>query len=278
VVDRVAAAGPPLYRGVTVPSRIVVADAGETTVDASPLTHRQRGVPPGGGSVAVTEPPAPLPLPPGPYELRVSDLRTRWPDGEVVALGDADLLLPPGRRLALVARSRLGTSALAAVLLRLLDYEGTVTLNDVQLRDLSADDVRTVIGLCAHDARIFDVTVAENVRLARPEATDEEVRAALRRAGIGLPAEAPAGPEGAAFSGGERQRIALARALLADVPILIVEEPDARLSDDDADAVLAELLAAAEGRTLLLVTHRPVLPGAAPILRHADEVVTLGYW
>jgi ABC-type transport system involved in cytochrome bd biosynthesis fused ATPase/permease subunit len=246
-------------------------------VDASPLASRRGQVPPDATPVAA-KPPAPLPLPPGPYELRVANLRTRWPDGEVVALGDADLLLPAGRRVALVGPSRVGASALAAVLLRFVEYEGTVTLNDVQLRDLSGDDVRKVIGLCARDTRVFDATVADNVRVARPDATDDEVASVLHRAGIGLPPGALVGEQGVAVSGGERQRIALARALLADVPVLIVDivdEPDAQLAEDAADAVLAELLAAAEGRTLLLITHRAVLPGAAPILRHVDEVLTL---
>ncbi len=240
-------------------------------MDATPLARRHRRA----EVRKIAEPPAPLPLPGGPYELRVSGLRTQWPDGEVVALGDADLLLPPGRRVGLVARSRVRSSALAAVLLRFVEYEGTATLNDVQLRDLAGDDVRGVIGLCASDARVFDTTIAENVRIARPEATDDDVVEALRRAGIGLPAEALAGEEGVVVSGGERQRVALARALLADVPVLILDEPDAGLTDAAAEAVLAEFLDAAEGRTLLLITHRPVVPGAAPILRHMDEVLAL---
>ncbi len=235
-------------------------------MDATPLAHRHRRAP---------ESEVPLPLPPGPYELRVSDLRTRWPDGEVVALGDADLLLPPGRRVALVGRGRVATSALAAVLLRFVEYEGTATLNGVQLRDLAGDDVRGVIGLCARDARVFGTSVAENVRVARPDATDDEVVRALRRAGIGLPAEALVGEEGVVVSGGERQRIALARAFLAGVPVLILDEPDAGLTEAAGEAVLAELLDAAAGHTLLLITHRRVLPGAAPILRHMDEVLTL---
>jgi len=212
----------------------------------------------------------PLPLPPGPYELRVAGLRTRWPDGEVVTFGDADLLLPAGRRVALVARSRVGSSALAAVLLRFLDYEGSVTLNDVELRDLSGDDVRRVIGRCARDTRILPATADASVRAARPDATDGEVADAMRRAGLGDPPGALLGED--TVSGTERQRVALARALLADLPILIMDEPE---DDESSDAVLAELLDAAKDRTLLLVTHRAAVPGAEPILRHVDEVVSL---
>ena len=215
----------------------------------------------------IAEPPAPLPLPSAPYELRVAGLRTRWPDGEpdgeMVSLGDADLLLPPGRRVALLGHSQVTASALAAVLLRFLDYEGTVTLNDVELRDLSGEDVRSVIGRCAHDTRIRPGSVADNVRVARPDAADEEVADAVRRAGL-----TPAATVGE--SGAERQRVALARALLADVPVLIVDEPD-----DAADEVVTGLLAAVEDRSLLLVTRRAAVPGATPILRHVDEVIAL---
>jgi ABC-type transport system involved in cytochrome bd biosynthesis fused ATPase/permease subunit len=216
------------------------------------------------------ERPEPLPLPPGPYELRVTGLRTRWPDGEVVTFGDADLLLPAGRRVALIARGRLGTSALAAVLLRFLDYEGSVTLNDVELRDLSGDDVRRVIGRCARDTRILPATAADNVRAARPDASDEEVADVLRRTGLGEPPGEPLDEDSA--TGTQRQRVALARALLADLPILIMDDPQ---DDESSGALLAELLDAAKDRTLLLVTHRAAIPGAEPILRHVDEVVTL---
>jgi ATP-binding cassette, subfamily C, bacterial CydC len=232
-----------------------------------------------GHLAAHAERPETVPLPPGPYELRVADLRIRWPDGEPdgqpISLGDVELLLPPGRRTALVTSGRVGASALAAVLLGFADYEGSVTLNGVELRDLAGDDVRTVIGLCARDTRLLGDTVADNVRIARPDATDHEVAGALRRAGLDLVPEAAAGDLGAAG----RQRLALARALLAGQPVLIVEapeEPDE--TDDEADGeagVLAGLLSAAEDRTLLLVSHRPVVPGATPILRHLDEVVTL---
>jgi ABC-type transport system involved in cytochrome bd biosynthesis fused ATPase/permease subunit len=219
------------------------------------------------------EPPETVPLPPGPYELRVAGLRARWPDGEpdgeMVALGDVELVLPPGRRAALVASSPVGTSALAAVLLGFLDYEGTVTLNDVELRDLSGEDVRGVIGLCACDTRILRATVAENVRVARAGATDDDVDGALRRAGLELPPDSLVGDRHGALSPAARQRLALARVLLADQPVLILEEPT------EEPGMLTDLLSATQDRTLLLLTHRAAVPGAAPILRHVDEVVTV---
>lgn len=212
----------------------------------------------------LAEPPAPLPLPAGPYELRVAGLRTRRPDGEVVTFDDAGFVLPPGRRVALAGPRPRAASALAAVLLRFLDYEGTVTLNDVELRDLAGDDVRRIVGLCAHDTRVFPAGVADNVREARPDATDEEVAAAIHRAGL-VPGAVVREDDGAG-----RRRVALARALLADLPILVVDQP-ADAADDD----LAALLAGAGHRSLLVLTHRAAVPGAAPVLRAVDEVIAV---
>jgi ABC-type transport system involved in cytochrome bd biosynthesis fused ATPase/permease subunit len=196
--------------------------------------------------------------------LSVADLRVRWPDGAMVTLG-TELLLPPGRRVALVSGSRVAASALAAVLLRLLEYEGTATLNGVELRDLAADDVRGVIGICARDTQVLPTTIAANVRTARPDAADDQVADALRRAGLDLPPDAVVDDRHHALSAVDRRRLALARVLLADVPVLILDEPTAE----------ADVLAAAKGRTLLLVTHEAAVPGATPILRHVDEVITL---
>jgi ABC-type transport system involved in cytochrome bd biosynthesis fused ATPase/permease subunit len=240
-------------------------------VDVSPRPrHRVRRAPAGPATPADGR----RPLPSGPYELCLADLRTRWPGGEVIGFGDTDLVLPQGRRVAMLGRSRVGTSALAAVLLGFLDYQGVATLNDVQLRDLADEDVRTVIGLCAHDAHLFDTTIAENVRVARPDADDDDVARALGQAGVDLPPDTRVDDQGVAAGAG-RQRIALARALLADLPILIVDEPDVRPDEDAADAALAELIDAADGRTLLLIMHRTVVPGAAPVLRHVDEVLEI---
>lgn len=214
------------------------------------------------------------PLPGGPYELRLADLRTRWPGGEIIGFEGADLVLPPGRRAALLGRGRVGTSALAAVLIGFLDYQGTATLNDVQLRDLAGEDVRKVIGFCAQDAHVFDGTLADNVRVARPDAADDDVAAALRRAGVERPADARVDEGILAGPCAERQRIALARALLADVPILVLDEPDTD-GDGSGDGLLGGMLAAVEGRTLLVIMHRTAVPGAAPILRYVDEVASL---
>ncbi|RMI37949.1 thiol reductant ABC exporter subunit CydC, partial [Actinomadura harenae] len=232
----------------------------------------------------VTEPAAPAGLPGGPPRLRIDGVTARWPGAASDSLCEPGLQLdlPPGRHIAIMGESGVGKSTLAAVLARFLDYDGSVTLDGVELRDLASDDVRRVIGLGGQDSHVFDTTLAENVRLARPGASDEDVADALRRAGLGpwldtLPdgLATRVGEHGSAVSGGQRQRIALARSLLADVPVLVLDEPDAHLDDATAVAVLTDLLKAAGDRTVILITHRDAIPGGDPVLRHIDEVVTL---
>jgi len=220
---------------------------------------------------------APAPLPDGPYTLSVKRLQACWPGALVPALSGVDLVLTPGRRVAVVGASGAGKSTLAAVLLRFLDARsGEVTLNGVPLATLDPAEARRVIGLCAQDAHIFDSTIGENIRLARRDASPAELRDALRRARLldwvdALPQglETPVGEHGDRLSGGQRQRIALARALLADFPILVLDEPAANLDVATADVLTADLLDITRGRTTVLITHR--LTG----LDAVDEVVVL---
>lgn len=225
----------------------------------------------------VRDPDDPAPLPAPPYTLSVENLRARWtPDGPY-ALDGISLDLMPGRRCAIVGPSGSGKTTLTSVLLRFLEPAGgRASLNGVDLRALTGDDVRRVIGLCAQDAHLFDSTIGENIRLARPAATDDEIRHVLRRARLldwvetlprGL--DTHVGEHGAQVSGGQRRRIALARALLADPPVLLLDEPAEHLDIATADALTADLLTATEGRTTLLVTHR--LSG----LDAVDEIVVL---
>jgi thiol reductant ABC exporter CydC subunit len=230
----------------------------------------------------VTEPTHPRALPAPPYRLSATDLSARWADSPRDTLRHVYLDLPAGRRVAVVGESGSGKTTLAMVLLRFLDPSaGCVTLSGargetVDLCDLSGDDVRTVVGLLAQDAHIFDSTIWENVRLARPQASREDVREALGRARLldwvdrlpeGL--DTWVGEHGERMSGGERQRLALARALLADFPILVLDEPGEHLDLATSDALLADVQAAAAGRTLVTVTHR--LRG----LEGFDEIVVL---
>lgn len=225
----------------------------------------------------VNDPADPTPPPAAPYTLSVENLRARWTPTGPYALNGISVDLTPGRRCAIVGPSGSGKTTLTAVLLRFLEPAGgRATLNGVDLRALTGDDVRQVIGLCAQDAHLFDSTIGENVRLARPAATDAEIRDALHRARLldwvdALPRglDTHVGEHGAQVSGGQRQRIALARALLADFPVLLLDEPAEHLDIATADALTADLLTATEGRTTLLVTHR--LAG----LDAVDEIIVL---
>ncbi len=225
----------------------------------------------------VAEPAEPRPLPPGPYALSVSGLTASYPGASRLALAGVQLDLRPGRRVALVGPSGAGKTTLAAVALRFLPYTaGSIALNGVEIAELSGEDCRRVIGLVSQDAHVFDNTLEENLRLARRDATSEQLREALSRARLldwaeRLPAgmATELGERGARMSGGQRQRLAIARALLADFPVLILDEPGEHLDTATADAIVAELWAGTRERATLLITHR--LAG----LEEIDEVLVL---
>lgn len=215
---------------------------------------------------------APVPRPPLP--LRCRGLHAAWTDEPV--LRGVDLELGSGERVAIVGPSGAGKSTLAMVLLRFLDYSGSVELSGTQLRALDGDAVREEVGLLTQDAHIFDTTVRENLHLGAPRATDDELRAVLARVGLAgwlthLPRglDTDLGPHGAAISGGERQRLALARLLLAERRLLVLDEPTEHLDPQAADALTDDLLAVTAGRSTLLITHR--LRG----LDRVDRVVVL---
>ncbi|MBO1336740.1 thiol reductant ABC exporter subunit CydD [Streptomyces sp. VRA16 Mangrove soil] len=225
----------------------------------------------------VREPARPAQAPQDPFPVVVRDLVARHEGQARDALAGVDLTLPRGRRVAVVGPSGSGKTTLAQVLLRFLDADsGTYTLGGTDAAALDGDDVRRLVGLCAQDAHLFDSTVRENLLLAKKDADEHELRAALDR--VRLLEWADALPEGldtlvgehaARLSGGQRQRLALARALLADFPVLVLDEPAEHLDLETADALTADLLDATRGRTTVLITHR--LAG----LDAVDEVVVL---
>ncbi|WP_333735980.1 thiol reductant ABC exporter subunit CydD [Streptomyces sp. IBSBF 2806] len=225
----------------------------------------------------VREPERPGQAPATPFPLVVEGLSARYAGQERDALTGVGLTLTRGRRIAVVGPSGSGKTTLAQVLLRFLDEDaGSYTLAGVDARSLDGDDVRALVGLCAQDAHLFDSSVRENLLLARKTASEEDLRDALARARLlewadGLPhgLDTLVGEHGARLSGGQRQRLALARALLADFPVLVLDEPAEHLDLPTADALTRDLLAATEGRTTLLITHR--LAG----LDAVDEVIVL---
>ncbi len=225
----------------------------------------------------VREPDNPLPPPSPPVTVTLRGARVRYlPDGPF-ALDGVDLDLEPGRRVALVGPNGAGKSTVAALLMRFVDLAGgTATLCGRDLARYAADDVRRVIGGCLQDPHIFDTTIAGNLRLASPDASDDDLAAAAARARLlpwidSLPdgLHTLAGAHGAAISGGERQRLALARALLADPALMILDEPTAGLDPDARRALTADLLDLTAGRATLLITHQ--LDG----LDQVDEIVVL---
>ncbi|MFD3513157.1 thiol reductant ABC exporter subunit CydD [Streptomyces sp. NPDC058657] len=211
------------------------------------------------------------------FPLEVRGLSASYPGQRRDALTGFDLTLEAGKRVAVVGVSGAGKTTLAQVLLRFLDAgSGTYTIGGVAADSLDGDDVREIVGLCAQDAHLFDSSVRENLRLARPDADDTQLLDALGRARLRQWVEALpdgldtlVGEHGARLSGGQRQRLALARALLAGFPVLVLDEPAEHLDLATADALTADLLAATEGRTTVLITHR--LQG----LEAVDEVVVL---
>jgi thiol reductant ABC exporter CydC subunit len=226
----------------------------------------------------VAEPAAPAALPGPPYDLAVRGLTAGWTPGEPV-LRDVSFTVTAGSRVAVVGPSGAGKTTLAMVLLRFLDYSsGSVSVGGAELRSLSGDDVRSLVGLCEQDAHVFDSTLEANLRLARPGATASELRSALARArlldwvdSLPLGLATPVGEHGARLSGGQRQRLALARVLLADFPVVILDEPAEHLDAATADELTKDLLAAVAGRTVLLITHRPVGPG------DVDQIIRLDH-
>jgi thiol reductant ABC exporter CydC subunit len=228
--------------------------------------------------VPVVEPADPVPVTDSRTRtLTVRGLHARYDNDGPWVLDGVDLDLATGRTVALVGRSGAGKSTLADVLLRFLPYQGgSIKLDGIPITDLRADDYRRVVGLVSQDAHVFDTTLEENLRVARRTATPAELDRVLDRARLlewtaGLPAGlgTRVGAQGEQISGGQRQRLALARALLADFPVLVVDEPGEHLDSETADALMIDLLDTTMERATLVITHR--LAG----LEVVDEIVVL---
>jgi ATP-binding cassette subfamily C protein CydC len=215
--------------------------------------------------VPAPDPAAPQPVPPG-FALRIEDVRFAWAGDRAAVFDGLTLEVPEGLHLALLGPSGAGKSTLAALLLKLaLPQAGRITLGGTDLGALPAADLRRRIACLTQDARLFDDTIAENLRIAAPLAPEAALWRALDRAGIGavvraLPdgLETRCGEGGARFSGGQARRLALARVLLSAAPVVILDEPTAGLDAETERGLLETLETVMAGRTVILITHRLV--------------------
>ena len=215
--------------------------------------------------------------------IRIAGLEVTYPGRRIPALQGADLIVEPGETVALTGPSGCGKSTLLNVILGLRGPSvGVVQLGGRDLRDLDLDAWRAGIGWVPQRPHLFARSVADNVRVARPGATDAEVAEALQAAGLApvvgrLPQgiDTQLGEGGAGLSAGERQRLALARAFVRDAPLLVLDEPTASLDVETEADVLQAVRRLTEGRTALIVAHRPALAVLADrVIRLPAPVVT----
>ncbi len=221
----------------------------------------------------VAEPAIPA-LPPLEFSLHCREVSFSYAENQV--LNGFELHIPAGDRVALTGRSGVGKSSVAELLLRFREYEGSIRFGGRELRDYAADDLRSSISALPQKPHLFNSTIRENIMVANPEASAEELAEVVFDTVLdewiaALPEglDTRVGEEGSEISGGEARRVALARALLKDAPFYILDEPTEGLDAATEKLLLARIDKRLKGKSLLLITHRP-----AP-LRIVDRVVTL---
>ena len=210
-------------------------------------------------------------------EVRFERVAFAYDDDGPFALRGVDLVVAPGTTTAIVGETGSGKTTLGYLVARLYDVTaGRVTIDGVDVRDLSFQSLAATVGLVSQETYLFHATIAENLRFARPEATDEELVEAARAAQIhDLIAALPdgydtvVGERGYRFSGGEKQRIAIARTVLRNPPVLVLDEATSALDSETERAVQEALDRLAEGRTTIAIAHR------LSTIRDADEIVVL---
>nr|WP_318334355.1 ABC transporter ATP-binding protein [Micromonospora sp. BRA006-A] len=231
--------------------------------------------------VEVAEPARPVPLDPATARghLRVEDVTFSYPGSDTAALAGVSLDVPAGTSLALVGETGSGKSTLAALISRLHDPDaGRITIDGIDLRDLRPADLAAVVGVVSQETYLLHGTVRDNLRYARPDATDAEIEAAARAARIhdlvsALPDgyDTMVGSRGHRFSGGEQQRLAIARTLLRDPRILVLDEATSALDTETERAVQRALDELARGRTVVTIAHR------LSTVRDADRIAVLDH-
>lgn len=204
------------------------------------------------------------------------DLSATWPHTDTAALRQITLEIRAGERLLVVGSSGSGKSTLAHALVRFLDSDGEYRIGETDAHAIASDDLRRTVGLCEQNPMLFDEDIRQNLLFAREDATDAELEAALERVGLGPwlrergGLDARVGERGQLVSGGQAQRIALARALLHGFPVLVLDEPTAGVDPAASDALLTDLLSAVEPhQCLILISHVTVPEGLV------DRVVRL---
>ena len=227
-------------------------------------------------TLPVPDPPlpaAPLPTTTG---IVFADVSCGYTPGLPVLAG-FNLTVPAGSRVALVGPSGIGKSTIVEILLRFRDYGGSVTLGGSEIRELAGDDLRSLISAVPQRPHLFNATIGENILLGNTGATEKQLQQALEDAcladwiaGLPLGLETPVGEGGTAVSGGEGRRIALARALLKDAPILLLDEPTEGLDARTEQELVSRLIRATRGKTVLLISHRPAC------LALVERVVEMG--
>ncbi len=203
--------------------------------------------------------------------LRLRGVTASWPGSAAPAVHDLDLDVAPGERILVTGSSGAGKSTLAAVLVGFLRFDGSYRIGDGDAGRVSGPELRRHVGLCEQDPQLFDEDIRQNLLFARETATDAELLDALDRVGLGAwvrergGLDARVGERGALVSGGQAQRIALARAILHGFGVLVLDEPTAGVDPAASDALLRDLLGAAGAQTVILVSH--VAPPAGTIDR-----------